>query len=149
MPQVRKGQQLPDQDHVVRHVPWKGLRKDEQDNVIGILGASLAPRQDEDGVSVSHLEFHSGNKTTQLENTAKLMRGCRDIRPKCHFAIGKIDEIKRHARDAQVGIKIVCWPTQKNPAHAEIRNLPASDMELLEALAEEVFTEIVRNSSIR
>ena len=142
MPEVRKGQQLPDQDHVVRHVPWKGLRKDENNNVIGVLGASLAPRLNEEGVSVSHLEFHIGNRVTQLENTAKLMRECRDIRKQCHFAIGKVGEIKRRSRDAQASIKIVCWPTLKNPAHAEIRNLPASDMELLETLAEEVFTEV-------
>jgi hypothetical protein len=28
---------LPDEDHVMRYVPWKKLRRDEDDNVLGFL----------------------------------------------------------------------------------------------------------------
>ncbi|MGT2502529.1 hypothetical protein ACVOMS_20245 [Bradyrhizobium guangxiense] len=48
---------LPETDHCVRYVPWARLRKDEEDNVIGILGAAFRLRDEEDYLSATWAEF--------------------------------------------------------------------------------------------
>jgi hypothetical protein len=48
---------LPPEDHVVRYVPWARLRKDEEDNVIGVLGAAFRLREGEEYLSATWAEF--------------------------------------------------------------------------------------------
>jgi hypothetical protein len=53
---------LPDDHHVVRYVPWARLRKDEHENVIGVLGAAFRLRDGEQYLSATWAEFFSGGR---------------------------------------------------------------------------------------
>src|ERR1700712_3895951 len=58
-PVLKKYENLPDQDHVVRCVGWTKLRRDGEDNdrVIGFLGTAFQRNPDHDGLSVNWLEY--------------------------------------------------------------------------------------------
>jgi len=53
---------LPDEDHVMRFVPWGRLRKDEDDNVLGFLGDAFKLKPNEDHLSVNWLEYFGGDE---------------------------------------------------------------------------------------
>jgi hypothetical protein len=48
---------LPDDHRVVRYVPWSRLRRDEDDNVIGVLGVAFKLRDGEEYLSATWAEF--------------------------------------------------------------------------------------------
>jgi hypothetical protein len=53
---------LPDEDHVMRYVSWARLRRDEDDNILGFLGAAFQLRPDEESLSVNWLEYFDGDR---------------------------------------------------------------------------------------
>jgi hypothetical protein len=59
-----KGKNLPDEDHVVRYVPWGRLRRDEDENVLGFLPQAFQLRQEEDYLSVNWLQYYDGDPET-------------------------------------------------------------------------------------
>lgn len=69
----KKGWKLPDGDHIMRHIPWSKLRKDENDNVLGFLPQAFQLRPQENSLSVNWLEFFDGNHAAR---TKKLSRNC-------------------------------------------------------------------------
>jgi hypothetical protein len=145
---TRKGAILPDEDHVVRYVPWARLRKDEYDNVIGFLPQAFELRMNEDSLSVSWLEYFNGDREKQLHAVVKELRNDRNLGKKSAFGVGKIEEIKRTCKDNNARVRIVYEPGRNIKSHSSIRNLPRNDLKLLEALAGEVFSELIRNIDV-
>lgn len=94
---------LPDDDHCVRYVPWTRLRKDEEENVIGVLGAAFRLRDEEEYLSATWAEFFPG--ATHQDRIVASVRTLRassiNVRPKSGFAIGCVGEIKRACLEDQ------------------------------------------------
>lgn len=144
---TRKNHSLPSTDHVARHAPWKRLRRDEDDNVLGLLPQAFELRPEELGLSVNWLEYFSGSRSDQLQAIAQDVRAKRKIGPQSAFGIGNVGELESQCNDLGVPVNVVYWPTDGNLSHSRIQNTK-NDIELLALIAEEVFTEFVQNKDI-
>jgi hypothetical protein len=139
---------LPDTDHVLRHVAWGQLRRDDELNVIGFLGEAFRRREDEESLSVSWLEFYP-TPETRLRDAVWAVRKNRKVGSKSAFALACVANLKRVC--SEVGgtrVRVVHEPLPSWPAHSGIRRLSRDDEALLEALAADAFAEMVLNSSI-
>lgn len=143
-----KGMNLPDQDHVARHIPWARLRKDENDNILGILPQAFELRPQEPSLSVNWLEYFDGDQKTRLHETVKAIRASRNIGKKSAFGIGNVGKVKAICHEYDTRTRIVYAPGNNNPAHSEIRYLPRENLALFLAIAEDAFIDMVLNADI-
>lgn len=144
----KKGWKLPDGDHIMRHVPWSKLRKDENDNVLGFLPQAFQLRPQENSLSVNWLEFFDGNHAAKTKKTIQELRKAKHIGQKSAFGIGSVGNIQKICKQNGGEIKIVYAPTIGIPSHTEIRSLPRDDLVVLDALATQAFLECVYNADI-
>jgi hypothetical protein len=133
-----KNKKLPHEHHVVRYVPFGKLRKDEDDNPIGILGAAFELRDGEPYLSTTWLEYFAGSRSDQITAAIQAVRASRlSVSAKSGFAIGRIGAIATACAEHRHGIRIIHEPEDDNHAHAAVRRMPRNDDELLELLAAE------------
>lgn len=144
----KRGMHLPDEDHVMRYVPWARLRKDENENVLGFLWQAFELRPDEEELSVNWLEYFDGDRDHRIRESVKLLRATRNVGAKSAYGIGNVEKIKLTCSESGAQVRIVYAPENGNPAHSVIRRLPRDDSGLLEALATDVFVDLVCNASI-
>lgn len=138
---------LPDEHHVMRYVPWNRLRRDGEDNVLGFLPQAFQLRPDEESLSVNWVEFFR-DPDTRVRDSVWAMRKARQTGGKSAFAVANVGTIKEKCLVHGVKVRIVHEPKDNEPAHSGIRRLPQEDLTFLAMLAEEAFTEMVRNSEI-
>ena len=132
----------------MRHVPWGKLRRDEDDNVLGFLPQAFELRPEEEYLSVSWVEYYS-EPTTKVRDAIWGVRQARTVGTKSAFAIGNVGRIKETCLTVgNARVRIVPEPLENWPAHAGIRRFPRDDLDLLEALAAEAFTEMVLNQDV-
>jgi hypothetical protein len=148
MSNINRGMVLPDPNHVVRHVPWNKLQRDEHDNVVGFLPQAFALRENEDGLSVNWIEHFEGCHEERIVKTIQEIRKAINVKPKSAFGVSKVGAIKQTCRNAPKAIKIVYWPNDNNVTHSLIRHLPMDDISLLDELSREAFNILIRNSDI-
>ncbi|MFZ5523503.1 MAG: hypothetical protein ACOY9D_05390 [Pseudomonadota bacterium] len=151
MKKINKGANLPDQDHVIRHVPWARLLRDEDDNILGFLPQAFALRPIEEAkksISVNWLEYFGDDHTTNIKKSIQGLRTTKKIGGKSAFGIGGVAKIKEVCKKNGALVKIVYAPTDGNPSHSAIRNLPIHNQSLLQALATAAFIELVCNADI-
>ena len=148
MSKIKTGAKLPDQDHVIRHVPWARLRKDEDDNILGFLPQAFALRPIEDSISVNWLEYFDGDHATRTKKAIQGLRITKPIGGKSAFGIGNVGNIKEICKKNGALVRIVYAPTNGNPPHSAIRHLPRDDLSLLKALVTDAFCEFVLNADI-
>jgi len=143
---------LPLEHHVVRYVPWARLRKDEDENVIGILGAAFSLRDDEPFVSATWAEFFKSDNHDECVTAAvKAIRASKvEVKPRSGFAIGNVRKVKEacFADSKQYKIRVMHEPEDDNKAHVALRRWPRDNEDLLELLAEEVWNSYVLNKDI-
>jgi hypothetical protein len=142
---------LPDKDHVVRYVPWARLRKDEDNNVIGLLGAAFRLREGEEYLSATWVEFFEGEREENLGCAVRAIRASDiDVRPQSGFAVGNVALIKARclADKNRLKIRIIHEKADDNPAHAALRLWPRDNELLLELLAETDWAETILNKKI-
>ena len=145
-----KGDNLPLEHHVVRLVAFSRLRKDENSNPIGLNYEAFLRRENEDGLSVTWLEYFAGDKQTQTVAVVQAFRASAiKPSPKSGFAIGKVGAITAACAERQHKIRVIHSPEDDNRAHAEIRRLPRDDVILLEQLARSDWSELVLNATIQ
>lgn len=146
---IDKGANLPDDNHVMRYVPWSRLLRDEADNVIGFLSQAFALKPDEESLSVNWLEYFGGDRKTNIQDSVLEFRRTYTVGRKSAFGIANVKKIKDTcSATAGVKVRVVYEPSRKNPAHSGIRRLPRDDVALLDALAADVFSELVKNSDV-
>ncbi|MHB1620441.1 MAG: hypothetical protein ACYCTY_10760 [Sulfuricella sp.] len=148
MKKINRGMKLPDQDHVIRHVSWSKLRRDEDDNILGFLPQAFALRPGEKSLSVNWLDIFDGDYDARTKKTILELRAAKVISKKSAFGIGNVGNIEKICKKDGAPVKIVYAPTHGIPSHSEIRHLPRDDLSLLEALATDAFLEFVRNADI-
>lgn len=147
-PVPQKISNIPNEDHVMRHVPWGKLRRDEDDNVLGFLPQAFERRPDEDALSVSWMEYYA-DPATRTRDAVWAMRKARSVGGKSVFAVANVGRIKEVCLEAAgAKVRIVHEPLDDWPSHAGIRRLPGEDLDLLDALAADAFSEMVPNQDI-
>lgn len=151
---IKKFDNLPDEDKVIRNVPWKKLRRDEDENVIGLLPIAFELRPDkesstgwEESLSVNWAGYFVDPETS-VRDCIWAMRRARPPGGKSAFAIGKVGVIKQVCSARGSRVRVIYEPEQGNPSHAGIRRLPPNDLSLMDALAAEAFAEMVMNGDI-
>jgi hypothetical protein len=152
---ISRGSNLPNDDHVMRYVPWAKLRKDEYDNVVGFLSEAFKLRDGEASLSLNWLEYFSGPRDEKIRQSVEMFRRVRGVGSKSAFGVANVKRVKEVcAASGASRVRVVYEPEEAksgkpaNPAHSGIRHLPRDDMSLLEALASEAFAELVRNSDV-
>lgn len=131
---------LPDEDHIVRYVPWKHVAKDADDNVSGIMGEAFRRRPEEDGLSVNWLERADAPAASKLKKTVELLTSGLRIGPKARIAIANVADLKRVCSSRNAKIRIVHIPVEGNEPHSEMRQFPRDNDELLELIAAEAIS---------
>lgn len=146
---LKKGKDLPDEHHVIRHVPWSKLRKDEDENVIGFLPQAFELRPDEGYLSVNWLEYFDGDHQQRIQAAVKAYRENAHVRRRAVFGVARVAKVKEicHSSGAAT-VRIVYAPTVDHPSHAAITNTPRDDLALLDAMARDAFVEAVRNIDV-
>ena len=142
---------LPAEHHIVRNASWSKLRKDENDNVIGVLGEAFKMRPVDTYLSTTWLEYFPGERDSQIVAAVQAMRASNlNISRKSGFAIGNVGRIEHTAAASEKAYKlrILHEPAPDNKAHAAVRRFPRDDIELFELLAIDAWSEVVLNSSI-
>ena len=142
---------LPDSDHVVRYVPWSRLRKDENDNVIGVLGAAFRLRDGEDYLSATWAEFFRGTHNERVSLAVKAIRASKvDVKPRSGFAVGNVGRVKSTclADERKHKIRVIHEKTDDNQAHTALRFWPRDNEQLLELLAESEWSTTVLNKDV-
>jgi hypothetical protein len=143
---------LPPEDHVVRYVPWARLRKDEDGNVIGVLGAAFQLRADEEYLSATWAEYFAG--PTHADRVAEAVRAVRaskmNVTARSGFATGNVNLIKETclADKGKHKIRIIHEPEDDNKAHTALRGWPRDNDDLLNLLADEAWSSFVLNKNI-
>lgn len=139
-----------DADRIVRYVPWSKLRKNEEETVVyGPLGSAFALRKDEEYLSVTWCEYHSGSDDESLRCAVEKIR-CSDLRVggKARFAVARAAAVRKCAENIGKRVRIIHEAEADNPAHVAVRNWPSMDNEFLELIAEEVWADNFSNVEI-
>ena len=119
--------------------------------LIGLLPQAFQLREREDYLSVNWLEYHDGDRDTQIRLSVWAVRSSfsKPLGPKSAFGIANVAKIKEVAQGSGARVRVTHEPHgESNPGHAGVRRLPADDLSLLEALAADAFTEMVSNAEI-
>lgn len=137
--------------HVVRYVPWAKLRKDENENVLGVLGVAFRLREDEEYLSATWCEFFEGSHDDCISKSVAAIRASRiDVKPRSGFAVGNVQAIGEccasHKKRSR--IRFLHEETDDNPAHAALRGWPADNDDLLDILADDVWSRTILNKDI-
>ena len=147
---MNSGSNLPNNNYILRHVKKSQLRRDGDNNVIGILGQALEMRGDEDTLSVCWLEYFNGNYNNQVFLTAIVKNTARNIKKNDAFAIANTDKIRELSTNKGYNNLRIVFAPEKDymPNHSELRKYPKEDSLFFELLAEEAFTDLVINSDL-
>lgn len=133
---------LPDDNHVVRHISSNLLERDADDRVVGCFPQAFELRQSETYLSASWLEFFDGSKDERLKSTAAAFAKMRAVRPRHGLATGNVGTVREACADFGQRVRILHEPNE-NPAHSAVRNYKSDDLELLELLAAEAWSDVV------
>lgn len=136
---------LLDEERIVRFVPWTKLRKDEDDNVLGVLPDAFALKDGEPSLSVTWCEYYAGVADEQLRCAIEAIRGSIKVGGKARFALGEVGRVRACAegRPNARRLRIIHDPEDNNPAHASLINWPRDDLQLLELLAETEWSQLL------
>jgi hypothetical protein len=146
---AKRSKQLLPENHVVRYVSWNKLRKNENDEVIGVLGEAFKMRDSDKSLSVTWIEYFPGDRSEQIAESVQAIRASKlAVKPKSGFAVGQVGAIQRQCSARNYKIRIFHEPEDDNAAHAAVKSLPRDDMELLEELASGAWSECVLNKDI-
>ena len=128
---------IPDQDHIVRLVPWAKVAKDDEDNVTGILWSAFQRSETDDNLSVNWLERADAAPDDHLRRTVELMNTGLKIGKKARIAVVNVGTVREICLNQSHKVRILHAPEDDNEPHSEIHRLPRDNVELLEILATE------------
>lgn len=147
---MARKKKLPLHDHVMRYVSWNKLRKNENDEVIGILGEAFKMRDSDKSLSTTWLEYFLGSREEQITAAVRAVRASKlEVKPKSGFAIGEVGAIQADCAALNYKVRIFHEPEDDNEAHAAVRSLPRDDMELLERLATGAWADWILNKIVQ
>jgi len=137
--------------HVVRYVPWARLRKNEDDNIVGVLGVAFRLRDGVEFLSATWAEYFAGVHADQVNAAIRTIRSSKvDVRPRSGFAIGNVERIRDVclADKKKLKIRFIHEREDDNEAHAALRGWPGDSDDLLDLIAEDVWNTLVLNKDV-
>lgn len=143
-------QYIPDEDELLRAVPYARLERDADDNIIGITAEAFRLRDGEEYLSANWVDFFKtplrSDRVVAAIRSAR--KGERKIGAKSGFAITQTGRLKSAAARYGRSLRVSHEPEDLCPEHVAIRRYPKDCEELLELLAAEHWAELVLNSSV-
>ena len=136
---------LPDEDHVVRHVNSQLLIRDPaSDRVTGCFPQAFQLKPDETYLSASWLEFFRGTPQERKAAVIAAVASARTVKPRHGFAFGNVGEVKEACATFSMKIRVIHEPakTNPNPAYTAVRGYRSDELELLELLAGDAWSEV-------
>ena len=129
-----------DDEHVVRFVKPKDLRRDEDGNVIGVNATAFQLREGEGYLSASCLEVADPEKMAAL----KVLKGIYTKQfskvQKYVFSVGRAGDV-RTVCARKSSVRILKENSKWNPAYAVVRQFPDDDWEIKEQLASQYWAD--------
>jgi len=140
---------LPEKNHILRHVPYRKLLTDLDGNVLGILPQAFELREKERGLSVNWVEyFDLDTQEENIEEVVLSLQQSRRISPNSRFAMGNVKKvIDICAENRADKVKVVHDKNKSNPSHSLIIRIPRDDLDLREALAASAFDTLLHPAS--
>lgn len=141
---------IPDEHHLIRSVPWARLRKDADDNVLGVDGIAFRLREAEEYLSATWLEFFDhARREDQLQAAVRSIRKSNmKPSPRSGFALGQVRRIAAVCKERGRKIRVIHERTPDNEAHVAVRQWPRDDEELFQLLATDAWSELVMNADV-
>lgn len=140
---IKRGNALPDADHVMRHVSYSKQLRDAQDNVVGFLPAAFEHREGEASLSMNWLEFYNSTYSANVAACRASLKASRGGR-KALFGVAEVGKTKIIAKHNDKPVRIVFAPSPDLPSDSAVHialPLPATSQE---ALAHEFYQEHYR-----
>jgi hypothetical protein len=132
---------LPPDDHVVRYVRKRLLRKDEDGNLLGVLPQAFEHKEKESYLSVTWLEHFVSEYEQALVEATTAIRRQLTVKPKDGFTTGRVGRICDICELHDVRVRVLREPVAENTGHSALRGLRHCSSELLDMLAAEAFTD--------
>jgi hypothetical protein len=135
---------LSDDDHVVRHVNYQQIDRDDVTGAIrGIFPQAFELLPKDDGyLSASWLEFFAGPYISQIAAIAATLGRTRNVTAKQAFACGRVGDIKQACGEYGLKVRVIHEPDDDNPAYTAIRRYQSDNHELLDLLASEAWSAV-------
>jgi len=139
---------LPPGHHVMRLVPYKAQhRHPDTDAFIAVLPTAFELRPRYEGcLSVCWIEHFGGYDLAAKRDAAIAFRETLDtkhIGGAAVFAAAQVDAIVQSGKRFEKAIRVIHDPVPGNAGHACVRHYSNEDLELMDVLATEVFTDVV------
>jgi hypothetical protein len=137
----RMSTKLPAEDHVVRYVRKRQLRRDSDGNVIGVLPDAFNRREHEEYLSSTWLEHFSRDYEKGLSAAAAAIRQQLEVKPRDGFTVGNVGKIVEICQGFDVRVRLLHEGKLENSGYCAIRGIPRDRMELFEMLAVDAFAD--------
>ena len=134
---------VPDADHIMRHVPYAKMGRDEETGACWPLWTAFELRADEEFLSATWLEYFSGSHSEQISQAIGATADGRTLGKKSGFAIGNVGNIKKNCEIGGARIRVTSEPVGNNLAHVALRRWPREEQELLAIIAADAWSEMV------
>jgi hypothetical protein len=137
---IKRGNALPDADHVMRHVSYSKQMRDAEDNVVGFLPAAFEHREGEASLSMNWLEFYEGAHSANVvacKASLKAIRGG----GKALFGVAEVGKTKMIAKHNDKPVRIVFAPSSDLPSHSAVHIAMPVPATAQESLAHEFYQE--------
>lgn len=132
---------LPDDSRVARYVGYGKLRRDgETGDVVGVLPTAFVMRPIDAYLSAAHMDAFQG---TDLERLSALKKAYDphplQVKVNGAFTVGRVEEIKATCVAYHRPVRIVGAPNDKLKCYVQVRQFRSDVLELLNALADDVW----------
>ena len=145
---LKRGSELPVNDHVMRYVSPNRLRRDENHNVIGFLPQAFSLRENETSLSVNWLEYFGQDLKISGKQSVLTFRSSLQLSKSSVFGIARVGKVKELSQRSGKPVRVVYDPTRSNRSHSLIKVVQPEDQALLEAMAVEFWSTNIKNSGV-
>lgn len=141
---IKRGNALPDADHVMRHVSYTKQMRDEDEKVVGFLPAAFEHRDGEASLSMNWLEFYEDTHSANVAACKASLKASRGG-GKALFGVAEVGKTKIIAKHNNKPVRIVFAPSPDLPSHSAVHIVMPVPATAQEALAHEFYQEHYRS----
>ena len=147
-----KGDPLPPSNHVLRHCRQRDLKRDGPDAPVrGVFPYAFEP--DEEGVSVTWMEYFGGSAPEQLTAALAAMERGRRLRAGNRLAKLRVSAILAAGRSVEKVLRVIhdpieAPPEKENLGHSLIQGIAADDDDLRNRIANVVRPEDIELAKV-
>lgn len=133
---------VPNDNHVMRYVRKRQIRRDENGNVLGILPQALELRDGETYLSVTWLEHFDPQYEQGHIQAAEAIRRQLEVKTNDGFSTTQVGGFYDICEGFNKRVRVLHEPINpENTGHVAIRRFPRDNLELLDLLASDAFID--------